>query len=279
MFVLGCYVTPLFYCLSSGNKALTFSGNLTNRASRRGRETARFVIETCLPNSLRRDGDGFRITLRVRLMHAQVRNMIAKSGRWNYEQLGMPISQVYMAAMMSLLSAQWIEGLAHLGLKLSAAEEEGMMQLWRYSSYLIGVNQEMLFATKQEALRYWRMVKESEPEPDEDARQLVASTLQAIPEVMGFSGKPKERMYAFCEGLAVSTMGRDLSKQLRLEETVWRFSPVLLRALLPIWAMTERIVPPFRRFSQYNGTKLWLSMAEYPPHGGLEMYAASKDHG
>ena len=276
MFVLGCQVTPLFYRLSNGNKALSFSGRLTQRASRRGRETARFVIETCLPYNLQRHGDGFKITLRVRLMHAQVRKMIAASGRWDYGQYGVPISQVYMASMICLLSAQWIEGLRHLGMHLTKPEEEGLMQLWRYSAYLIGVNEELLFTTKQEALQFFEMVLAAEPPPDDDARELIHAIINTIPDVMGYTGRANRRMHGFCEGLAVSLLGAELSSQLKLKRTFWRHSPKLLRGAIPIWSMLERIFPPFRRHSQLHGTRLWLDAAEFPPQGGLEMFAAAR---
>lgn len=279
MVCLTCYVTPLFYCLSNGNKALTFSGNLTRRAARRGRETARFVIETCLPNNLRRHGDGFKVTLRVRLMHAQVRRMIALSGRWDYEQHGMPISQVYMAAMMSLLSAQWIEGLRMLGVRLTPDEEEGMMQLWRYSAYLIGVHPELIFSTRQEANRFWNLVLEQEPAPDDDARGLVHAILQTIPEVMGLEGKTRAHMAAFSEGVAVAMLGPRLARDLQLPQTWWRHAPKLMRGLVPLWELAERLVPATKKFAQFHGTQLWLRMAEFPPQGGLEMFAPGHSHG
>lgn len=276
MFALSCYVTPLFYCLSNGNKALSFSGNLTKRAARRGRETARFVIETCLPGNLQRHGDGFKITFRVRLMHAQMRRMIAQSGRWDYERYGVPINQVYMASMMSLLSGHWVEGLKHLGLRLTADEEEGVMQLWRYSSYLIGVDPELGFATRQEALRYYELASKQDPPPDDDARELVRSILVSVPEVMGMTGKSARRMEDFCEGLAVSMMGAQLADQLELKRTYWRHFPHLSRCFIPVLDTLGNVFPPAKRLAQFHGTKLWLSMAEFPPQGGLEMFAAAR---
>lgn len=280
MFCLGTYVTPLFYALSIGNKPLTFSGGLTNRAARRGRETARFVIETCLPNSLRRDGDGFKITLRVRLMHAQMRRMISRSGKWDYNALGVPINQVYMASMTSLLSAHWMEGLQRMGLRISSQDEDAMMQLWRYSSYLMGVHEELLFASKEEALRFMNMVLSQEPAPDPDAHDLVDALLKAVPEVMGLTGKQAARMHATLEGLAVYLLGPKMSEQLRLKKTLWRYFPMLLRGVVPVWEAAEKLIPVLKKVAQFHGTTLWLQMAEYPPQGGLEMFArgSGPDH-
>jgi hypothetical protein len=84
-------------------------------------------------------------------------------------------------------------------------------------------------------------------------------------------------MFTFAEGLAVSMMGPQLSNQLRLRKTVWRNAPILLRGLIPLWELTERVFPPSKKLAQFHGTNLWLAMAEFPPQGGLEMFAAARD--
>jgi hypothetical protein len=83
-------------------------------------------------------------------------------------------------------------------------------------------------------------------------------------------------MHGFCEGLAVSMLGAELAQQLKLKRTWWRHAPRLLRVAIPVWSMLERAFPPFRRYSQLHGTRLWLDAAEFPPQGGLEMFAAAR---
>lgn len=104
MVALSLYSLPLTYTLSMGNKPLVFTGQLVRRAPRRLAETARFVVATCQPGGLRRFGDGFKVTVKVRLMHAQVRRLLWRSGRWNADQWGEPINQSYMAATNVALS-------------------------------------------------------------------------------------------------------------------------------------------------------------------------------
>ncbi|MFM1942934.1 MAG: hypothetical protein RI897_1916 [Verrucomicrobiota bacterium] len=273
VFALGCYVTPLFYRLSRGNKALAFSGDLHKRAGRRGRETARFVIETCLPHNLQRQADGFKVTLRVRLMHAHVRMMILKSGRWDDAQNEMPISQCYMAAMNVLLSMGWIRALRQLGFRLCREEEESIIQLWRYSAYLSGIDPELQFGSFDEAAHFWELVLQDEPPPDEDSRALISALLAAIPDGFGMQGKAAERMHAFCCGLSSALLGKELSRQLELKRTPWRFAAPVLRGIVPAWRLLDGWFPPVHRWSQYWGTHLWLNLSEYPPQGGLEMFA------
>ncbi|MFZ2449380.1 MAG: oxygenase MpaB family protein [Methylovulum miyakonense] len=274
VFSLCCYATPLFYSLSLGNKPLASSGELKGRAPRRGRETARFVIETCLPNNLQRGADGFKVTMRVRLMHAHVRAGLLRSGHWDAEQLGLPVSQVYMAAMNALLSMKWIEGLRKLGFHMGPEEEEGVIQLWRYSAYLIGVDPELQFATYAEAAHFLELVLAQEPEPDEDSRQLVSALLAAVPDVLGLEGRAGCLMHSLCKGLSYAMMGEVLGKQLELPKTKWRYLGHLARAFIPVWRLLDRIFPSVHRTSQYYGTRFWLNLAEFPPQGGLEMFTS-----
>ena len=152
------------------------------------------------------------------------------------------------------------------------------MQLWRYSSYLIGVDPELGFATRQEALRYYELASKQDPPPDDDARELVRSILASVPDVMGLTGKQARRMETFCEGLAVSMMGAQLAEQLALKKTCWRHFPYLSRCFIPVLDTLGNVFPPAKQLAQFHGTKLWLSMAEFPPQGGLEMFAAARGH-
>ena len=88
--VLGMKSLILGYASPGGNKPLVFSGRLQEQASRRLAETCRFVQAVSRPRGMYRHGDGFAITLKVRLMHAQVRRLIHRSGRWQPERLGPP---------------------------------------------------------------------------------------------------------------------------------------------------------------------------------------------
>lgn len=278
VFALCCYVTPLFYSLALGNKPLVFSGELKARAPRRGRETARFVIETCVPNNLQRQADGFKVTMRVRLMHAQARANLLASGRWDTENQAMPISQVYMAAMNALLSMKWLDGLRQLGFKPTAQEEESIIQLWRYSAYLIGVDPELQFTSYAEAERFWQLILAEEPAPDEDSRQLVAALLAAVPDVLGLHGRIRGLMHTICQGLAYAMMGRELATQLHLPKTGWRWLGLGAKITVPILRVLDSYIPGIHRLSQYYGTSFWLSLAEFPPQGGLAMFTARPNH-
>ena len=70
------------YCSPGGNKPLIWSGRLVQGVSRRLAETAKFVSAVAEPGGLLPGAEGFRITMRVRLIHAQVRRLIRLKGGW-----------------------------------------------------------------------------------------------------------------------------------------------------------------------------------------------------
>src|SRR5436190_2004130 len=74
--VLGARSLIYGYASPAGNKPLVLSGRLREAAAPRLHETSKFVSAIVRPGGLRPGGEGWRISVRVRLMHAQVRRMI-----------------------------------------------------------------------------------------------------------------------------------------------------------------------------------------------------------
>src|SRR5262245_58628158 len=106
--VLGTRSLVLGYASPGGNKPLVFSGRLKEQAGRRLNETARFVQAVCRPGGMRPFGEGWQITLKVRLIHAQVRRMLLASSRWDHGAWGHPINQHDLAGTTLLFSAAMI---------------------------------------------------------------------------------------------------------------------------------------------------------------------------
>ena len=76
--VLGCSCLPLSYGSAAGVKPLMFTGDLHKRSIRRISETNRFYIENCLPNGLQKYNPGWKLSIRIRMMHAQIRLLLTR---------------------------------------------------------------------------------------------------------------------------------------------------------------------------------------------------------
>ncbi|MFO0612507.1 MAG: oxygenase MpaB family protein [Polyangiaceae bacterium] len=226
------------YASPGGNKPLVYSGRLKEQAGRRLAETSRFVQATTAPGGLERFSPGFAITIKVRLVHAQVRRMILASGRWDSATWGAPINQHDMAGTTLLFSFAPIESLRALGFIVEEEEEHLFMQLWRYSGYLMGVRQEILPTSFLDAARLKDIIRATEGIPDDDARRLTAALFAAGPRSKGRTPEERRRSVRQAElgeGLVRAVMGDELSDHLGIPKTRYRF------AIHPIRAMVSRL--------------------------------------
>lgn len=178
MMILNLACLPLMYSSPAGTKPLVFTGQLLRRAPRRLAETARFMLETSRPGGLRRSGEGFRITVKVRLMHAQVRRLLWRSGRWD-AAWGEPVNQIHMAGTNIALSVVFLQALRRFGLGVSRDEGEALLAMWRYSSHLMGIVPELQCSTEAEGWHLVEQVRRSEGAPDADCRALIEAVMTA----------------------------------------------------------------------------------------------------
>ncbi len=254
LLTLMCYSLPMAYAVSDGNKPLTFSGKLVGRAARRLNETGRFVIETCRRDGLRRTGEGFRITIKVRLMHAQVRRLLLKSGRWKSDQWGVPINQADMAATNVTFSAVVLRGLHKLGVRMSARERAAAMQLWRYSGHLSGVEPALLTATESEAERLAELMWLTRRPADDDSRQLVRA-------LMGCRLAPPLDRIGNVAGLLEATtralVGNEVADELELPRTRAALLLPFLRVAVLATEVARRVVPAVDRSLLRVGERVW----------------------
>ncbi|WP_374443750.1 oxygenase MpaB family protein [Stella sp.] len=260
--VLGCYSVPLFYRLGRGAKPLAMTDALVSGAVRRGRRTARFVIETCFPFGLQRDAEGFRLTLRIRLLHARTRLAMLADPGWDAAD-GVPMAQAYMAAMSAFLSAHWLQGLRRVGVRVPAEDAEAVMQLWRYSSHLMGVHPELLFATEPEAMRFTDRLFASEPPPGPAAQRLMAALFDAVPDVLeqpGWRGRATQRLF---QGLAYRLFGPEAAADLGVPRTAWRHAPVVVAPAMAGLGLLQVLAPRLARDARLRGMRLWLQVADY----------------
>lgn len=266
-FALACGSLPLAYSCPAGNKPLTFSGQLVSQAARRISETGRFIIETCKPGGLRRFSPGFKITVMIRMMHAQVRHLLKQSPAWNTTAWGEPINQADMAATNLLFSVVLMDGLRRMGFRFSRKESEGLMQLWRYSGYLIGLDPDLTCATEDEGRQLMDIVSMVSEDPDEDSHDLVKALIEsAVQKAIGstvFLGDAGQKVLAaswvpdFCYGLSRTLLGDKLADGLRFPKNAWRFASILaIKALIYPLETVRPFVPRSNDLAVSIGTKL-----------------------
>ncbi len=132
------------YQLSAINQALLATGALEKGASRRIAETTKWWIDVTEPGAMARFGEGFKSTLRVRVIHAMVRRQLSQRPTWDAADLGLPVNQTDMQATYLGFSIVYLLGLKLMGIPLRRDEKEAVLHLWRYIAWVNGVREEHL---------------------------------------------------------------------------------------------------------------------------------------
>lgn len=170
------------YLASRPDKTLVRTGDLATMAPRRLAETASWWVEVTDPGGLHRHAAGFRSTLRVRIMHAQVRAAMHTRSDWNHQDWDTPVNQVQLAGTLLLFSQVMLLSSRALGLQFSAADTTAHLHLWRYVGHLMGVHHDLIPVTESDAWRMLWLQSASEYMPDHDSRELAeALTAAAAP--------------------------------------------------------------------------------------------------
>jgi ER-bound oxygenase mpaB/B'/Rubber oxygenase, catalytic domain len=221
--VLALLSLPIIYSWPAGNKPLALSGQLVHRASQRLKDTTRFVFAVCQPNGLSRSSEGFAMTVRVRLIHAQVRRLLIECGEWRAEAWGAPINQCHMAGTNLMFSVGVLDGLTRLGYRFNRVEREALIHLWRYAGYLLGVEHELLVADEFEGHRLLDTMFAFEPQPDNDSRALVDALMQTSYDYVRNFRLGRKCSVNLCYGVSRALVGEEQAAALGYPDTAWRW--------------------------------------------------------
>ncbi|HTA81327.1 MAG TPA: oxygenase MpaB family protein [Bacteroidia bacterium] len=224
------------YCLMGGyessaiNKPLIYTGALKKGAAKRITETMEFWVNATGKGAMKQGAIGFKHTIKVRLMHAFARHSILKSTDWDNDMWGAPINQCDMVATNLGFSIVFMEGLKRVGFKPTEEEVKGLLHLWKYIGYVLGIPPSYLPDTEKQAIESlykWTMFQSP---ADEDTKAL-AFALMNEPILSNFpTHKWQKKLliklhlaynYFFLDDRACQTMGLPKSKIWYLPYLAW----------------------------------------------------------
>lgn len=163
-----------------GTKALNFTRLLIEeeRAGDRLSETLRWVAAVTTPDGMHRYGDGFKYSVRVRLVHCAVRFGVSRSPKWQWNEWGLPITNTDLFFTTSkVFCANLVSALERLGIRYTDREKEDIFALWRYIAYVMGVPDELNHIDVKDSLYKNDIVHAVERAPDEACRILLHSLI------------------------------------------------------------------------------------------------------
>lgn len=169
------------YLASRVTKALVRTGELERMAPRRLAETLTWWLDVTTPGGLQQRAPGFTSTLRVRLMHAQVRAGLRRTPGWDARAWDDPLNTSQMAGTLMLFGLVHLRGSQALGVRINAEERAAVYALWRYVGMLLGIDAHILPTSERD---HWRLAwLEADLEfrnPDQDSIRLAQALIHAI---------------------------------------------------------------------------------------------------
>ncbi len=263
-FSLGAKALLAGYCSPGGNKPLVYSGRLYDSVSTRLAETSKFVMAVAERSGMRRGGEGFAVTLRVRMIHAQIRRMILQDESWRSELWGIPINQHDMLGTILMFSTAFLEGIEELGIRFNTQEANDYMHLWRYVGYIIGVDPELLPWETQDARRLAETIIITQGEPDQDAQDLVHAFIRAPLKDAKTAEEKKvaQRRVSMSYGLARGLLGEELADKLNVPKNSWKYFVPATRRFITQMERARALVPGSDEWAVRNGQKYWKQVIE-----------------
>lgn len=190
-------------------------------ALKRMGETVHWSTAVTEHDGMRRDADGFKLTVHVRLMHALVDHAYETNGRWDTDQWGLPVNQADQGFTLGLFSAVLLRGLRRLGVRVTDTESLAMMHLWKYVGWLMGVSDDFLRDTEaeQDRLQYHFLLSQG---PLTSAGPKLANAIVDAERGQHFPSLPRLRSgYAHFRRLSMLRffLGEDGMRELELPRT------------------------------------------------------------
>ena len=167
-----CAALPECYVAPDLSTVLQITGQLVQRTDHRVRATAAMIFPVMMKGGLTHgDGQGVRQVLKVRLIHAVVRNLILHgnpsqahtlsaaaapaapgagmfealySHGWSRDADRLPCNQEELAYTLLTFGYIYLRSLRRLGLGLPRADEEAYLHCWNVTGCLMGVDESLM---------------------------------------------------------------------------------------------------------------------------------------
>ena len=210
------------------SKSFRIRGRLVVAAIRRLKHNGMQLVEQYLPGGMEPGGDGWRLTLRARLVHAQSRHLLNGSDEWDRERYGMPLSASHVLLAGAAFSGRLMQHVATLGGDFTRDEREAFVHVWRYAGLLFGIPEEILFHDEASALRTFEIGRMCEPPTDHDGIIMANSVVNSAPIIVGVKKPPERRKMArTVTQVSRELIGDELADSLRFPQRKRKLVPWL----------------------------------------------------
>ena len=286
--LLFCSSLPECYVIPDLASVLHSAGQLEQHTEHRIRSTAAMIFPVMMHGGLTQPaGAGVAQVLKVRLIHATIRNLILRgapvpgappgpvaplerpadaglyqtlfTNGWNVERDGLPCNQAELAYTLLTFGYVFLRSLRRLGIGLPTADEEAYLHAWNVVGHVLGIDASLMAHTMDEAAQLLdRLQARGRAQVTQpDARPALGAALMSTMEqaVPGATARPFPRLMTryLCGRTTTGDLG--LNKP-RAPWASWSLFWTLLIACRAIDTVARWIWPQFslaRSFTRVLG--------------------------
>ena len=272
--VLSAFVTGVlldgFSTLIS--KSFVHTGRIFDNGVWRLRQNNRHQMEIFWPGGLERQGDGWKLSVRIRFVHAQIRRLLTQTEEWEHDACGVPVSAAHLGYAIACFAARTVRHSEALGSRYSPEERAGFHAVWRYAGYLMGIPETILFTDESHALNIYRIGSLCEPPPATEAIIMTNALINSAPLVAGIEDaeERKKLVKGNIYPISRALIGNKLADQLN-------FPPSRLSFALFKFRLNQRI-QAFRARLRKEGPKNFSALLEASAYDDAGMTYRLPDH-
>jgi ER-bound oxygenase mpaB/B'/Rubber oxygenase, catalytic domain len=253
------------YQASAINKPLIMTGTLQKGAQRRVAETTKWWIDVTSIDGLSRFGEGFKNTMRVRIIHALVRNALKQRQDWSIEDWGLPLNQSDLMATNLGFSVVFLIGQRFMGIGLSDDERSDFLHLWRTIGWLIGIEERWLAESEDAAMIALYRNLLSQAPPDESSKLLGKALMdeplhRQYPCLQNLRGRYERAVHlSICRAF----LGAESMQSLGLPSNILPWFPAVRAPSNWLWHRANRALPGGRERLARWGRNAQLTQLRY----------------
>ncbi|MFF9279126.1 oxygenase MpaB family protein [Streptomyces griseosporeus] len=222
-----CYVVPHVARLLSATHGLDYP-------SKRMAETGQFTVHLMRPDAFEAGGRFLPAAQKVRLLHASIRHHLRREDRWDTGTLGTPICQEDMIGGQMFFSLLVLDSLHRLGIHMSVEGAEAYFYAWRVIGAILGVDQDAVPKTLEEARAFLDLYMIRHMGPSEEGAHLTRQLIDLYEEVV-----PGTFFDPVVSALIRYLIGDTCADWLRVPRTTWDSVVKLVPGLLGVLESIE----------------------------------------
>ncbi|QIX26322.1 DUF2236 domain-containing protein [Nocardioides sp. JQ2195] len=173
--VLGAASLVSGYANSAASRPLELTGRYVENAGMRTIEVGSWLLAINQQGGLDRFSEGFELTVRVRIIHALVRQHLRQSPEWDDAAWGVAIPQAFLAYTLIEFCLIPLRGMRAIGAPYLPREVDTFYAMWRYIGHLLGIREDLLPVDEADQQRLEDLYLLTRPEVDDYCHRLVGA--------------------------------------------------------------------------------------------------------